>query len=84
MTIINLYKTGNAVGPNPAYEGQEVHGYRLVADDGKILTDGETYAGVIDVSPADKSKWTEVDDDQADDGEELSYEDIGKILVGDE
>ena len=35
--------------------------YRLIADDGKILTNGETETCCVDVKAADVSKWTEID-----------------------
>lgn len=60
MTKIKLYKHGNAVGPRPASPDDEVHGYRLVADDGKLLTRGGEYVYCVDVEISDVSKWKEV------------------------
>lgn len=35
---------------------------RLIADEGKVLTDGETTTSCVDVCPADDvDKWTEID-----------------------
>lgn len=63
MQIINLYKYkradgGVTVSPiKPECEYTEM--YRLVADDGKVLTDGETMTSCIDTTEVDK--WQEVD-----------------------
>lgn len=60
MTTIKLYKHGNAVGPNPSGPDDEIHGYRLVADNGKLLTRGGEYVYCVDVDIADVGKWAEV------------------------
>ena len=36
--------------------------YRLIADEGKILTDGELKVKSIDIFVEDLSKWTEIDE----------------------
>ena len=36
--------------------------YRLVADEGKILTDGELKVKSIDIFAEDLGKWTEIDE----------------------
>lgn len=36
--------------------------YHLVADEGKILTDGTRYARVVEIEASDLSKWREVTD----------------------
>ena len=36
--------------------------YRLVADEGKLLTDGIKKVNVIDVHEGDESKWTEINE----------------------
>lgn len=36
--------------------------YRLIADEGKILTDGELKVKAIDIFAEDLGKWTEVDE----------------------
>lgn len=48
--------------------------YRLIADDGKAVTDGATVAGCIDVS--DPDGWYEIDDpgDGTDDATEDDYQ----------
>ena len=38
--------------------------YRLIADAGKILTNGTDNASVIDVTEADKASWSEIDKPQ--------------------
>ena len=60
MTKIKLYKNGNAVGPRPSGPDDEVHGYRLVADEGKLLTKGGEYVYCVDVEISEVSKGKEV------------------------
>jgi hypothetical protein len=36
--------------------------YRLIADEGKVLTDGEQKVKAIDIFAEDLGKWTEVDE----------------------
>lgn len=38
--------------------------YRLIADEGKVLTDGELTVKSIDIFAEDLGKWTEIDDGQ--------------------
>ena len=38
--------------------------YRLIADEGKMLTDGELKVKSIDIFAEDLSKWTEIEDGQ--------------------
>ena len=38
--------------------------YRLIADEGKVLTDGELKVKSIDIFAEDLSKWTEIEDGQ--------------------
>ena len=43
-------------------EGKEYSiGYRLIADEGKVLTNGEITVPCVDVSAEKKSAWTEID-----------------------
>lgn len=60
MTQIKLYKNSNAVGPRPASPDDPIHGYRLVADDGKLLTRGGEYVYCVDVEPSEVNQWREV------------------------
>ena len=56
--------------------------YRLIADEGKLLTDGTTVAGCVDAESPEG--WTETD--APEDGDEMSedaqYAEAGKILLG--
>ena len=36
--------------------------YRLIADEGKMLTDGEQVVKSIDIFAEDLGKWTEIDE----------------------
>ena len=36
--------------------------YRLIADEGKMLTDGELIVKSIDIFAEDLGKWTEIDE----------------------
>ena len=38
--------------------------YRLIADEGKVLTNGELKVKSIDIFAEDLSKWTEIEDGQ--------------------
>lgn len=78
MTVVNLYKNGNAVGPNPSVAGQEVHCYRLIAGEGKLLVKDDVTAPCIDIPLDDVNNWSEVDDP----GKDASWDDIGRILAG--
>ena len=60
MTRIKLYKRDNAVGPNPCAPDDEVHGFRLIADGGKLLTCNGEYTYCIDVAASEAGKWAEV------------------------
>lgn len=43
-------------------EGNEpIYMYRLIADEGKILTNGETYTYEVEIFSEDLNKWTEED-----------------------
>lgn len=53
--------------------------YRLIADEGKALTDGVTVAECVDTATPDD--WTEIDA-PADEDEEAQYAEAGKILMG--
>ena len=66
MQMITLYRYARTDGgfttsPVKPYDGTIYDlRYRLIADDGKALTDGTTVAACIDVSAPDG--WTEIDD----------------------
>ena len=38
--------------------------YRLITEEGKMLTDGEQVVSSIDIFAEDLGKWTEIDDGQ--------------------
>lgn len=66
MQQIELYRYVEQDGsitvtPIKRSDTDTVHKYRLIADDGKALTDGENVASVVDVSIDDVGKWTEID-----------------------
>ena len=48
--------------------------YRLIADEGKLLTNGEIYGKVIDLAPdVDESTWIEVVDEYAATEQNISF-----------
>lgn len=49
--------------------GTEIDYVRLTADDGKVLTDGNTEWNCVDVLPEDVDKWSEIDAPIVDDEE---------------
>ena len=63
MTIRNLYRYedehGVTITPNKRSESDEPYCVRLIADEGKILTDGETETPCVDTH--EPEKWYEVD-----------------------
>ena len=64
MIIKNLYRyrgEGGTVDTTVLLPIEHEDMYRLCADDGKILTDGEKTASVIDIPASDIDKWAEVD-----------------------
>ena len=62
MTRIILY-TGSGVTFSPVYaEGRVESNYvRLVADDGKAMTDGSIITDCVDVLKTGTASWTEID-----------------------
>lgn len=65
MTIKNLYKyeteKGTVITPIPHSELDEPYMYRLIANEGKILTNGDTMTYCIDTHEVDG--WQEIDDE---------------------
>lgn len=82
MQIITLYKiTGHggtvSVGPVVPEQGTEYETLtRLVADDGKTLTDGTTTTGVVDTY--NPEAWTEIEDET----QEITAEEALDIIRG--
>lgn len=73
MNTITLY-TGNGASLSPSPTGRIESDYvRLVADDGKMLTNGLKSAYCIDVHKNDASNWIEVSDDTDDEATESDY-----------
>lgn len=62
MKQLTLY-TGNGVSLSPVYaEGREESKYvRLIADDGKAITNGKTVTVCVDVLKENVSLWTDCD-----------------------
>lgn len=58
---------------------QKIITYRLIADDGKILTNGKEKAYVVDIGPnSDEKEWTEVEDEnRKEEIEETNTNEIG-------
>ena len=72
MNTITLY-TGNGASLSPNPTGRTESDYvRLVADDGKMLTNGFDSAYCIDVNKSNVSEWIEVADTD-DDATESDY-----------
>lgn len=87
MQTITLYRytrpdggvSTSPVKPDTAYYTVK---YRLIADDGRALTDGTIIAGCVDVDSP--NGWTEIDapDDESEMSEDAQYAEAGKILLG--
>lgn len=84
MTIKNLYKIIRADGgvtiSTAQPDGPYVPYLRLIADDGKILTNGVVKAPVVDVPDGDQGLWTEVDDEDQEMTAEEVMEMIGEVM----
>ena len=65
MQTVDLFRyedaDGIAVTPNKRNESDEPYGYRLIADEGYILTDGETGTPCVDTH--EPEKWDEIEDE---------------------
>ena len=64
MKTVNLYRyedvDGITITPEKRNPTDPIYCYRLIADDGKILTDGEMETPCIDTH--EPWKWSEIDD----------------------
>ena len=87
MQTITLYRYARADGgvstsPVKPDTTEYTVKYRLIADDGKALTDGTTVAGCVDVESPEG--WTETDapEDWDEMSEDAQYAEAGKILLG--
>jgi hypothetical protein len=70
MQIVNLYRYEDENGvvtitPNPRKETDTPSRLRLVADEGMILTDGNTKTPVVDILPEEADNWHEITDEEA-------------------
>ena len=82
ITMYRYERPDGGVSVSPTLpEGVEEYDirYRLIADDGKALTDGEIVAECVDTATPDE--WTEIDA-PAEEDEEAQYAEAGKILMG--
>ena len=82
MTIKNLYKIirpdGGVTISTAQPDGDYVPYLRLIADDGKVMTNGTIKAPVVDVPDGDQGLWAEIDDEDA----EMTAEEIVEVLEG--
>lgn len=64
MTTVNLYKYDDANGivvtPNIRNDGDTPYAYRLIAESGKILKNGDELTYCVDTKTPDD--WEEIDD----------------------
>ena len=76
--------TGNGVSLSPMYaEGRTESKYvRLIADDGKAVTNGVTVTTCVDVLKADVGNWTDCELPPEEAGEELTAEEALAIITG--
>ena len=70
MQIVNLYRYEDENGvvtitPNPRTETDEPSRLRLIADEGMILTDGNTKTPAKDVMLDEKDNWHEIPEVEA-------------------
>lgn len=78
MTVMTLYTGGGvSLSPVPGEGRIESEYVRLVADEGMVVSDGETFTECIDIRSSDVSKWSETDppdpDPDVDDAEAFQY-----------
>ena len=70
MQRVNLYRYEDENGvvtitPTPRTETDVPSRLRLVADEGMLLTDGNTETPAKDVMPDEKDNWHEITDEEA-------------------
>ena len=78
MQIVNLYRYEHESGvvtitPTPKAETDTPSRLRLIADEGMILTDGNTKTPVVDIMPDDADNWHEVTEEEKE--QELNIDD---------
>lgn len=64
-------------------DGTEIDYTRLIADEGKVLTDGTSEWNCVDVLPKDVDKWSEIDTPVLED-EDITAEEALAIIAGGE
>lgn len=81
MTIKNLYKIirpdGGVTISTTKPDGDYIPYLRLVADEGKAMTNGTLSCPVIDVPEGDQGLWTEIEDGEA----EMTPEEIAEAIA---
>ena len=84
MTIKNLYKIirpdGGVTISTTKPDGDYIPYLRLIADEGKAMTNGTISAPVIDVPEGDQNLWAEIEDEDADMTPEEIAEMIAEVL----
>ena len=84
MTIKSLYKIIRPDGGVTISTAQPDSDYvpylRLIADEGKVLTNGVVKAPVVDVPDGDQGLWQEVDDEDQEMTAEEVMEMIGEVM----
>ena len=79
MEIKTLYRTTEngktIVSPNKPLDGEYTETYRVIADEGMLLTDGMNEYGCIDTD--EPSKYMEIAETA-----DSQYAEAGKILLG--
>lgn len=76
--------TGNGVSLSPMYEeGRTESKYvRLIADEGKAITNSVTVTACVDVLKSDADTWTDCELPSEEAGEELTAEEALAIITG--
>lgn len=81
MQRVNLYRYEDENGvvtitPNPRKETDIPSRLRLVADEGMLLTDGNTKTPVVDILPEEASNWHEITDEDAEELQKTESEEV--------
>ena len=83
MIIKSLYKIirpdGGVTISTAQPDGDYVPYLRLIADEGKVLTNGVVKAPVVDVPDGDQGLWQEIDDEDQEMTAEEVMEMIGEV-----
>lgn len=88
MKIIDLYRYEEngavIITPNKRNETDTPSRYRLIADEGAVLVNGDTETEVVDVMPDEVDLWTEVNaETQATEADYIAaLEDLGVSFDG--